>query len=239
MNFPERAVILAGGKGTRLAPYTAVIPKPLMPVGDMPILEIVLRQLKKAGIRRVTIATGHLSHLIRTFFGDGRQYGLYIDYLVETKALGTAGPLALLSDLTEPFLVMNGDVLTDLDYRKLWHFHGKNGAEATVATHHREVRVDFGVVVTNHNHAISNYIEKPSLPYQVSMGIYMFSPEVLRFVPKNRRFDFPQLVLTLLKAKRKVASFPFTGFWLDIGRGEDYARAAQVFTAHPARFLPK
>jgi NDP-sugar pyrophosphorylase family protein len=239
MKFPERAVILAGGKGTRLAPYTAVIPKPLMPVGDMPILEVVLRQLKKAGTKRVTIATGHLSHLIRTFFGNGSQLGLSIDYLVETKALGTAGPLAMLADLDEPFLVMNGDVLTDMDYRKLWAFHQKNRAAATVATHRREVKVDFGVVVTNHQHLISGYIEKPTLPYNVSMGVYLFSPEVLKFIPPNRHFDFPTLVLKLLKAKKKVASFPFSGFWLDIGRADDYARAAEFFAVHSTKFLPK
>jgi len=239
MKFPERAVILAGGKGTRLAPYTAVIPKPLMPIGDMPILEVVLRQLKKAGSKRVTIATGHLSHLIQTFFGDGWRLGLSIDYLVEPKPLGTAGALAMLKDLDEPFLVMNGDVLTDLDYRKLWAFHKKNRPAATIATYQRDVKVDFGVVVTNSRRLISDYIEKPTLPYEVSMGIYIFTPEVLKFIPLNQKFDFPDLVLKLLKSKRKVSSFPFSGFWLDIGRADDYAQAADFFAAHSSRFLPK
>jgi NDP-sugar pyrophosphorylase family protein len=224
-----RAVILAGGKGTRLLPYTTVIPKPLMPVGDRPILELIIRQLKHYGFSRVTMAVGHLAELIEAYFGNGNKYGIKIDYSREDEPLGTIGSLSLIDTLDTTFLVMNGDVLTNLDYWKLVDFHKKNQAVATIATYNKEVKVDLGILEMDEDFQLKQYVEKPTLRYDVSMGIYMFEPEILSFIEPNEYLDFPDLVLTLMKAGRKVIGFPFDGYWLDIGRHEDYVRAQEEF----------
>jgi NDP-sugar pyrophosphorylase family protein len=224
-----RAVILAGGKGTRLLPYTTVIPKPLMPVGDRPILELIIRQLKHYGFSQVTMAVGHLAELIEAYFGDGNKYGIKIDYSREDEPLGTIGSLSLIDTLDTTFLVMNGDVLTNLDYLKLVDFHKKNHAEATIAAYNKEVKVDLGILEMDENFKLKQYVEKPTLKYDVSMGIYMFEPEILSFIEPNEYLDFPDLILTLIKANRKVLAFPFDGYWLDIGRHDDYARAQEEF----------
>jgi NDP-sugar pyrophosphorylase family protein len=224
-----RAVILAGGKGTRLLPYTTVIPKPLMPVGDRPILELIIRQLKHYGFSRVTMAVGHLAELIEAYFGDGNKYGIKIDYSREDEPLGTIGSLSLIDTLDTTFLVMNGDVLTNLDYLKLVDFHKKIHAAATIATYNKEVKVDLGILEMDEGFELKEYIEKPTLKYDVSMGIYMFEPEILSFIEPNEYLDFPDLVLTLMKANRKVMAFPFDGYWLDIGRHDDYVRAQEEF----------
>jgi NDP-sugar pyrophosphorylase family protein len=224
-----RAVILAGGKGTRLLPYTTVIPKPLMPVGDRPILELIIRQLKHYGFSRVTMAVGHLAELIEAYFGNGNKYGIKIDYSREDEPLGTIGSLSLIDTLDTTFLVMNGDVLTNLDYLKLVDFHKKNHAAATIATYNKEVKVDLGILEMDEGFELKQYIEKPTLKYDVSMGIYMFEPEILSFIEPNEYLDFPDLVQTLMKANRKVIAFPFDGYWLDIGRHEDYVRAQEEF----------
>ncbi len=224
-----RAVILAGGKGTRLLPYTTVIPKPLMPVGDRPILELIIRQLKHYGFSRVTMAVGHLAELIEAYFGNGNKYGIKIDYSREDEPLGTIGSLSLIDTLDTTFLVMNGDVLTNLDYLKLVDFHKKNEAVATIATYNKEVKVDLGILEMDEGFELKQYIEKPTLKYDVSMGIYMFEPETLSFIEPNEYLDFPDLVLTLMKAGRKVIGFPFDGYWLDIGRHDDYVRAQEEF----------
>lgn len=235
----SRAVILAGGKGTRLAPYTTVFPKPLMPLGDTPILEIVLRQLAICGFSRVTLAVGHLAELIEAFFGDGSKLGIKVDYSREENPLGTAGPLGLLTDLTEPFLVMNGDVLTTLDYGTFLAEHMESGAAASVATKKRSTRIDFGIVDTDASGDITGYIEKPEQEYRVSMGVYAFSPEVLEQVGQGERLDFPDLILRLLAAGKRVRSVAFEGYWLDIGRHDDFARAQEEFEAMKSRFLPQ
>lgn len=223
-----RAIILAGGKGRRLSPYTTVLPKPLMPIRDMPILEVILRQLKKAGITQITMAVGYLAKIIMAFFGDGKRLGLNIDYSLEDKPLGTAGPLSLIKGLTDTFIVMNGDILTNIDYKELIRYHNEHNGIATIATYKRKVTIDFGVIETNNNIVI-NYIEKPVFNYKVSMGIYVFEPNILDYIPKNQYMDFPDLVNRLLSNKEKVVSFLFNGYWLDIGRQDDYTRAIDEF----------
>ncbi len=232
-----KAVILAGGKGTRLKPYTAVFPKPLVPIDDMPIVEVVLRQLKFHGFSEVTMAVGHLAELLMAYFGDGSKFGLKIEYSKEEKPLGTTGPLALIPGLTETFLVMNGDVLTTLDYGDLFAYHRRKGAIATIAMHERTVKIDLGVVETDTDNELINYIEKPSYHYRVSMGIYVFEPAVLRFIRPGERLDFPDLVHLLLRNKEKVVGYPYDGYWLDIGRADDYERAVEEFSRLRGEFL--
>lgn len=232
-----RAVILCGGKGTRLRPYTTVLPKPLMPIGDMPILEVVMRQLKQAGITRITMAVGYLAELLQAFFRDGQRIGVPIDYSFEDEPLGTVGPLTLIPDLDEPFLMMNGDVLTDLDYAALIAFHKAQGAAATIASYEREVKIDFGVIETDTADYVQDYIEKPSFKYRVSMGVYVFEPRVLRYLEPRKRFDFPDLVKLLIADGEKVASYPFAGYWLDMGRPDDYERAIDEFESRKHEFI--
>lgn len=235
-----RAVILAGGKGQRLRPYTTVLPKPLMPIGDMPILEVVLRQLKAAGVTRVTMAVGHLAELMQAFFGDGKRLGLQIDYSFEDKPLGTVGPLTLIPSLAEEseFLMMNGDVLTTMDYRRLFERHRACSADVTVATYRREVKIDFGVIESDATDMLTGYVEKPRFDYRVSMGVYCFRASVLPRLQPGAYCDFPDLIKQLLAAGRPVASYPFEGYWLDMGRPDDYATAVEEFEARRHEFLP-
>ena len=186
-----KAVVLAGGKGTRLAPYTKILPKPLMPIGDSPILEVILRQMKLAGIDQVILTVGHLSELLRAFFQDGHQWGLEITYSYEKSPLGTAGPIALIKDLDEPFLVINGDVLTTLPFAELIQFHRQQSALASIAVHRRTVKIDLGVIEWDGRPQINGYIEKPTYDYCVSMGVYVFEPRVLDYIPIGQYLDFP------------------------------------------------
>ena len=234
-----RAVILAGGKGTRLAPYTTLLPKPLMPIGEMPILEIIIRQLKRAGIDHITLAVGHLANLLRAFFDDGKKYGLTIDYSLEDQPLGTAGPLALIDKLDSTFLLMNGDVLTTLDYSALLAYHKERKAVATIAMHARSVQIDLGVIKTDSSDMLTGYIEKPTYHYNVSMGVYVFEPAVLSHIQPGTRIDFPELIWKLLEGKEPVAAYPYEGYWLDIGRPEDYAHAVEEFDRLRDQFLPE
>jgi NDP-mannose synthase len=236
-----RAVILAGGKGQRLRPYTTVLPKPLMPIGDMPILEVVLRQLKAAGITRVTMAVGYLAELMQAFFGDGKRLGLEIDYSFEERPLGTVGPLTLIPSLADEtdFLMMNGDVLTTMDYRRLIERHRASNADVTVATYRREVKIDFGVIEADGADMLTGYVEKPQFDYRVSMGVYCFNSRVLPRLQTGVHCDFPDLIKSLLAAGRPVASFPFDGYWLDMGRPDDYATAIDEFEARRHEFLPE
>lgn len=232
------AVVLAGGKGSRLAPYTTILPKPLMPIGDVPILEVLLIQMKAAGIEHVTLTVGHLSELLRTFFKDGSQFGLNITYSYESCPLGTAGPLALVDGLEETFLVSNGDVLTTLNLRDLIRFHKEQKAILTVAAHHRQSKVDLGVIKRDGNCAITEYIEKPVYNFLVSMGIYVFEPEVLSYIPRNEYLDFPNLLHKLIAAGERVVGYEFDGYWEDLGRPDDYARASLDFEKMRSQFLP-
>ncbi|HEX2697183.1 MAG TPA: sugar phosphate nucleotidyltransferase [Anaerolineales bacterium] len=234
-----KAVVLAGGKGTRLAPYTRILPKPLMPIGDMPILEVLLRQMKHAAVDEVIMTVGHLAGLMNAFFKDGSQWGLQISYSLENSPLGTAGPISLIDGLYETFLVTNGDVLTTLDLSELIAFHKSQGATATVAVHRRQVKIDLGVVQLDRACQINGYIEKPSYDYVVSMGIYVFEPRVLEYIPYGQYLDFPDLVLKLIGAGEKVVGFPFEGYWKDLGRPDDYEQAAEDFCRMQNLFLPE
>lgn len=234
-----KAVVLAGGKGTRLVPYTRILPKPLMPIGDMPILEVMLMQMKRAGVMDVTLTVGHLANLLRTFFMDGQQWGMNISYSYEEKPLGTAGPLALIQGLDSTFLVTNGDVLTTLDLRDLLAFHKSQGGIATIAVHKRQVKIDLGVIQWDRDGRIGGYIEKPTYDYTVSMGIYVFEPAVMKFIPFNMYLDFPELVLKMIAAGEKVVGYAFDGYWMDLGRADDYAQAAEDFASMRSQFLPE
>lgn len=223
-----RAVVLAGGKGTRLLPYTTLLPKPLVPIGERPILEFVLESLKKSGFRQVTLCVGHLAALIQAYFGDGRKWGMKIDYSVESKPLSTIGPLAYVEGLGENFLVMNGDVLTDLDLASLYHAHAKAGVDLTVATHLREVKIDYGVLgYMPRGGLITSFQEKPTIPYDVSMGIYVLNRRCLKWVERGKPFGFDELVHRLIEQHRPVLAHPYKGRWLDVGRPEDYELAQQ------------
>jgi NDP-mannose synthase len=224
-----KSVILAGGKGTRLTPYTKILPKPLLPIGDMPILEILLRQLKRAGVDEAVLTVGHLAQLLQLFFQNGENLGLDIRYSFEEHPLGTAGPLSLVKGLDETFFVTNGDVLTTLDFAALAAEHCRSGAVATIAMHQRQVKIDLGVIELGSDNQIVGYIEKPSYNYQVSMGIYVFEPRVLSYIPHNQYLDFPDLVLRLIQAGEKVQGYPFGGYWQDLGRPDDYEQAVVEF----------
>lgn len=232
-----RAVILAGGKGTRLAPYTTVLPKPLMPIGEMPILEIVIRQLEKHGFNDLTLAVGYLAELLMAYCGDGSKFNVKLNYSREEQPLGTAGPISLVPDLNDTFLVMNGDLLTTIDYTAMSKYHKERGAIATVASYQRDVKIDLGVIEVDADNWVANYIEKPTYHYSVSMGIYLFEPEVLSYIQKNQKLDLPDLVLKLRKDNKKVNVFNFDGYWLDIGRHDDYELAVQEFSANRRKFL--
>jgi NDP-sugar pyrophosphorylase family protein len=234
-----KAVILAGGKGSRLEPYTKILPKPLMPIGDMPILEVILLQMKAAGIDKAILTVGHLSELLRAFFRDGSQYGIDICYSYEQSPLGTAGPIAMVDGLDETFLVSNGDVLTTLSLRELIAFHKQQHAIATIASHHRQSKIDLGVIQRDGDCRVTGYIEKPIYEFMVSMGIYVFEPAVKAYIPHNQHLDFPDLVKNLIAAGEKVVAYDFSGYWEDLGRPDDYQRATRDFETMRAQFLPE
>lgn len=234
-----KTVILAGGKGTRLKPYTTVFPKPLMPIGDEPILEIVVRQLKSHGFNEIIMAVGHLAELIMTFFNDGGKYGVKIKYTREDQPLGTAGPLALMKEeLNETFLMMNGDVLSTLNYSDLVNYHKRNGAIATIALKKRAVKIDYGVVEIDNSNNIKEYIEKPAIDYLVSMGICVFEPCILEYINPNEYLDFPNLIKKLISNGEAVKGYVYDEYWLDIGRPDDYAKAIKEFGNLKSVFLP-
>ena len=232
------AVILAGGKGVRLRPYTTALPKPLVPIGDQhAILEIVMRQLASAGFKTVTLAIGHLGHIIRAYVGNGSQWGLRVGYAVEDTPLGTMGPLLTMQDrLPEHFLVMNGDILTDLDFAGVLKHHEESGAPLTIATYARQVKIDFGVLTTDGG-SITGFQEKPSIDYRVSMGVYGVSRSTLARYTPGLPLGFDELVLDLLGAGTPPSAYEFDGYWLDIGRPDDYDRANADFAANRGLLL--
>jgi NDP-sugar pyrophosphorylase family protein len=232
-----KAVVLAGGKGTRLEPYTTIRPKPLMPIGDMPILEVLLRQMKRAGINHVVLTVGHLASLLRAYFGDGAQWDLDITYSHEPVPLGTAGPIAMVQGLDRTFLVTNGDVLTTLDIKKMVAFHKQKGGIATIAAHRRQVKIDLGVIRLDGDDRVSGYIEKPATDYTVSMGVYVFEPRVLDYIPIGQYLDFPDLILKMIASGETVSGYTFDGYWMDLGRPDDYAQANQDFCNMKKQFL--
>ena len=230
-------VILAGGKGARLAPYTTTFPKPLMPIDDMPILEIVLHQLRQCGFTNIVLSVGHLAELIVAFCGSGAKWGLNIHYAREDVPLGTIGPLRLVEKPKRPFIVMNGDLLTDLDYGELYRRHVNKQCLATVATYRREVNISFGVLEYDSSLRITRFVEKPTNPYWVSMGIYVFDPQIVERVPTGRHYGFDDLMKDMLKDSQKIHAYPFDGLWLDIGRPEDYEQAVHTFKTHRDRIM--
>lgn len=233
-----KAVILAGGRGTRLAPYTTILPKPLMPVGDKPILDIVISQLRHYGYTDITLAVGYLSELLMAYFGDGSRFGVSIRYSYEEQPLGTAGPIALVEDLDEPFMVMNGDVLTALNFRELMAFHHSADAIATIATYPRSVKIDLGVIEHDERGMLARYIEKPTNHYRVSMGVYIFDPRVRDHIPRGQRLDLPDLLTGLMAQGEPIRCFLYDGYWLDIGRVDDYQQAVEDFERQRRLFLP-
>jgi NDP-sugar pyrophosphorylase family protein len=232
-----KAVILAGGRGTRLAPYTTVLPKPLVPVGNIPILEVIIRQLVASGFASVTLTLGHLGELIRAFFVAHKTLSrqIQLQFVDEEQPTGTAGSLRLIPDLPDTFLVMNGDVLTTLNYLRLINFHRESGAWLTIASHQKQVNIDLGVLQLQGGE-VTGYLEKPQYVYPVSMGIYVYDRRALEYIPPNRHFDFPELVLQLIAHQRKVACFESDALWLDIGRRDDYAVAQSVFEQNQDQF---
>ena len=234
-----RAIVLAGGRGTRLAPFTHVFPKPMMPIGDRTILEILLRQMKSSGITHVTLAVGYLAGLMSAYFQDGARFDLDIDYAYESKPLGTAGPLSNIEGLSETFVVTNGDILTLLNIADLVKFHKNQNSLCTIAMHERKVQIDLGVIEQGQGYEISGYIEKPAIDFKVSMGIYVFEPGVLKYIPKDERLDFPDLVKTLIAAGERVVGYPYSGYWQDLGSPGDYAQATQDFETMRSLFIPE
>ena len=223
-----RAVILAGGKGTRLLPYTKFFPKPLVPIGEKPILDTILRQLKYFSFTHVTLAVGHMSDMIRAYIQTGEKYGMEIGYEIEAEPLGTVGPLAQINGLNDDFLVMNGDIITNLNYGDLVKYHRNSGAVATIASYEKQFKIELGIIHGDNNN-IEDYIEKPVQTFNVSMGIYIFSPTVLQYIEPEKYLDFPSLIRNLLDDGQKIKSYPFTGYWLDIGNHTDFEKATEEY----------
>lgn len=225
----DRAVILAGGLGTRLRPFTLVLPKPLVPIGEYPILEIIIRQLVRSGITHITLAINHRANLVRAFFGDGSAWGARIDYSLESEPLSTIAPLRLIPDLPDRFLLMNGDVLTDLPYSDLLAHHVRTGGLFTIAASRRTHTVDYGVLEHDDSGRLTGFKEKPSRDYMVSMGVYIVERRVVDRIPSSGAYGFDHLMRDMLQRGERVSVFPYEGYWLDIGRPDDYARAVEEF----------
>lgn len=232
-----QAIILAGGKGTRLMPYTMNFPKPLVPVGNYPILEIIIRQLRALGFEKVTVLTGHLAELIMAYFGNGERWGIEISYIRETSPLNTAGALKLLTACEDHFLVMNGDILTTLNYRQLHEEHLRHGAAATVSVVARATRIDLGVVETDSANFLTGYQEKPTIVHSVSMGVYVLSRACRELIAEGESIGMPDLLLRVLANGGRVYCAPTDTYWLDIGRVDDYETAQREVMADPKRFL--
>ena len=235
----NRVVIQAGGKGARLHPYTKILPKPLLPVGDFPILEIVVRQLVHHGLFNITITLGHLGHLIKAVIGDGSQWGATIDYCWEDEPRGTIGALSQVANLDEPFLVMNGDLLTDFDYRSFLNYHLANDASISVGVYHKQVTISLGVLDLDDSDCLVGFREKPVISFPCSMGIYALNPDVLRLIPSTGTFGFDSLMALCLAQEIRVRTYHSRGLWLDIGRLEDYAIASDIFHENLSQLLPQ
>jgi NDP-sugar pyrophosphorylase family protein len=233
----KRAIILAGGKGTRLRPYTVVLPKPLMPIGEFPILEVIIRQLVQHGFERVTMAVNHQAEIIKAFFQDGAKWGIKIDYSLEDKPLSTMAPLRLINDLPENFLIMNGDILTDLSFSDFYAEHENKQNIFTISAHVREQKIDYGVLEADTNGYLSGFKEKPKSLHLVSMGVYMASRRIMNFIPEGQSYGFDNLMLDLIEAEKPASVRKFDGYWLDIGRPDDYMQAIEEFEQMKSRFL--
>jgi NDP-sugar pyrophosphorylase family protein len=231
-----RAIILAGGKGTRLWPYTVTLPKPLVPLGgEMPVVEVLIRQLRQHGVTHITLAVNHLANLIQAFFQDGARWGLRIDYSVEEKPLNTIGPLTMIPDLPENFLVMNGDVLCDLNFAEFYRWHCESDNDVSVSVFRRQQVVDFGVLQYDAAGCITGFREKPTYDFDVSMGVYGFHRRTIQRLKRGESYGFDHLMLDGLKQGIKMRARPFHGYWLDIGRPDDYQVACERFPEIKAR----
>jgi NDP-sugar pyrophosphorylase family protein len=234
----KRAVVLAGGTGTRLRPYTVVLPKPLMPIGDYPILEVIIRQLARQGFAHITLAVNHQANILKAFFEDGSRWGVHIDYSLEIKPISTIAPLTLIPDLPENFLLMNGDVLTDFDLSGLLERHVARGRLFTIAAARRFQLIDYGVLQIDSSRRLTGFYEKPQTEYLVSMGVYAVNRRILQFVPPDSKYGFDDLMKDLLGKAERVDVEPYEGYWLDIGRPDDYMRAVEEFEQRKPQFLP-
>lgn len=234
----NRVVILAGGKGTRLRPFTASFPKPLVPIGDQPILAILLSQFAQQNFGQITIALGHLAELIKAYIIQHKSLSdrLTIDFVDEEAPTGTAGSLSLISGLNDTFLVVNGDVLTDLDYNALLTSHKASGAALTIAVHQKELKLDFGIIEAGEDSIVTGYSEKPDKSYEVSMGVYVYEPSVLALIEPGKYLDLPDLVHLLMAKGEQVGVYRNDAFWLDIGRPDDYALAQELYEADSLKF---
>jgi NDP-sugar pyrophosphorylase family protein len=232
-----QAIILAGGKGTRLFPYTVSIPKPLIPIGDTPIIEIVLRQLSHYGFINITLALGYMSDMMQAYVGDGSKYGVSIRCSLESKPLGTIAPLKLMNDLEANFLVMNGDLLTDIDYGDLYRHHIERKAKATVATYTKKTKLQLGVLDHDDNGLIVGFREKPVLENKVSMGVYVFNRSIIEYIPDDTYFGFDSLMYAIIEKKDRAYTYPFDGRWYDIGMHEDLVTASEEFLANKNIYL--
>jgi len=234
----NRAVVLAGGRGTRLRPYTVVFPKPLMPVGDYPILEVIVRQLAREGFDHITMAVNHQANLIKAFFGDGDAWNVRIDYSLETQPLSTIAPLCLIDDLPDTFLLMNGDILTDLRFRDLYREHLAGGSAFTIGASRRTHTIDYGVLRADAAHVLVGFEEKPSVDYLVSMGVYVVQKSLLSLVPPGRPYGFDDLMHALIARGDRVQVRPHDGYWRDLGRPDDYTQAVEEFERRRSALLP-
>lgn len=232
-----QAIILAGGQGTRLRPYTAVIPKPLMPVGEHPICEIIIRQLKSAGLKNIVISTGHLAGLIEAYFGNGKKWGVNITYVTEHKPLGTAGALKLIKNMDEDCIVINGDVLTDLNFKEVLTHHRRRKAMATITTKERIVKTDFGVIKMNDKGDLDEYLEKPEHKSSVSIGVYLLNRKCRSYIEQDENIGMPELLLRLKERGKRVCCFPTKALWLDLGRIDDFMASQEFFEKHKKKFL--
>lgn len=234
----KRAVILAGGKGTRLAPYTVSLPKPLVPIGTMPIAEILIRQLKNQGFDHITLAVNHQADILKAYFGNGSKWDVNIDYSLEVEARGTMGPLSLIADLPDNFLILNGDVFTDFNFESFLNKHIESSCVFSIASSSHKIQVEFGVLKTNEQGYLGSIEEKPTLGFQVSMGVYAASKKILSSIPPSSIFGFDNLMAKLLAQKQNINVVNFDGFWLDIGRPVDYAKATELVESKDINFFP-
>jgi len=233
----KRVIILAGGKGTRLRPYTVVLPKPLMPIGEYPILEVIVRQLVNNGFNHITMAVNHQAEIMQAFFGDGKKWGIKIDYSIEDQPLGTMGPLKLLKDLSDDFLVMNGDILTDLNFAEFFDYHVSSDNLFTISASSREEKSEYGVLEIGPDGHLIGFKEKPVVTYNVSMGVYMVNKKILEIIPEDQAYGFDELMVDLIKKSTPASVKIFSGYWLDIGRPDDYMKAIEEFEILKNRFL--
>ncbi len=233
-----QAIILAGGKGTRLRPYTATIPKPLVPVGEYPILDIIIRQLRYYRINEIIVLTGYLAELIEAYFRKGAKWGVKIRYVREDKALGTAGAIKNVNGLEDNFITMNGDILTDLNYHHLYAFHMRYKATATISVVKREIINDYGVVTMNNDYRLIEYNEKPKHFDYVSIGINVLNKKCKKYITKGESLGIPELVWRMREKEEDIYCYKSDSYWLDIGKIDDFNKAQEEFEAHEGKFIP-